>query len=295
MAKENETTEGKQPEMKQPEKETKERASSREWIGYGLAALLLAVLTAFACGFFAADQNIQSALDPEMLMEQFADGQYVPDGIDPLAYVNKQTQEDTDLRALFLEEAKTQVDAQVEKDAEAGLRERLSGFPEEFIASALLSDAFIKEKDSSKEYAFKQAEKKIAERFDKAQEGVVQKRESDRTVVSVIYILTLLVLGAALIPVIKWTVERKGGLFGMPLLTILCGTAVGNLLGFALAKEMVLQHYRSRYVLTLGQEGSVLTILGITALLPVGLLLLTSYFIFSVLKEREVVKGDGSF
>jgi hypothetical protein len=35
---------------------------------------------------------------------------------------------------------------------------------------------------------------------------VTQKRQSDRTAVSVIYILLLLVFGAALIPVIKWTV-----------------------------------------------------------------------------------------
>ncbi len=277
MAKENETE-----ETKQPETGVKEKAAGKAWIGCGLVALLLAVLTAFACGFFAADQSIQSALDHEILKEQFADGQYVPEGLDLQAFADKQAQENADLRALFLEEAKTQVDAQVEKDAEAGMRERMSGFPEEFIASALLSDAFIEEKNSSKEYAFKQAEKKINERFDKAEEGVAQKRQSDRTAVSVIYILLLLALGAGLIPVIKWTVTRKS----MPLLSILCGTALGNLLGFALAQELVLRHYASRYILTLGQAGSVFTVLGISALLPICLLLLVSYFIIIIFKER---------
>jgi uncharacterized membrane protein len=72
----------------------------------------------------------------------------------------------------------------------------------------------------------------------------------------------------------------------MSFVSILCGTALGNLLGFALAKEMVLQHYGSRFILTLGQTGSVYSILGLAALLPICLLFLTSYFIVSVCKER---------
>jgi len=124
--------------------------------------LLLAVLTAFAFGFFAADQSIQSALDPQVLTEQFADGQYVPEGMDLQAFVGKQVQENADLRALYLEEAKAQTDAQVEKDAEAGLRERLNGFPEEFITSALISDAFVEEKTAPRNMPSNRLKKRSA-------------------------------------------------------------------------------------------------------------------------------------